>query len=137
MVSETEKELFKLIGKYEAQSKNTEKHLESIDKRLEKGDTSMQNLDTKIERNFSEQKLIVSQCQGSQDRKHDAMNKKLQEIENSFEKHKRKPHIYHQSGADGRLGRVKRHWLEILLSGIATAIVGGIIAYINSIGVTI
>ena len=135
MVSETE--LFKLIGKYEAQSENTAKHLESIDKKLANGDKCMQKLDRKIERNFSEQKLTVSQCQGEQSRNHESMEKKIDDLEESFDNHKKKPHVYHQTGADGRITRVKRHWLEILIASVGTIVSGLLIAWANSHGLII
>lgn len=132
MASETEKELYKLVGKYEAQSEATQKHLESIDKRLEKGDKSMQDLDSKIERNFAEQKLTVSQCQGEQNRKHDDMQREIKDLQDTMERHKQKPHIYHQTGTDGRFTRLKRHWLEIILGAILTALAGGGVTLFNA-----
>jgi len=132
MASESEIQLYKLIGKYEAQAEATKEHLSSIDESLEKGDKAMKKLDRKIDQKFHEQKITVVQCQGDQARKHDAMDKKLDEIEDSFEKHKQKPHLYHQSGTDGRLSRVKRHWLEIILGAILTALAGGGVTLFNA-----
>lgn len=91
---------------------NMEGHLESIDKRLEEGSTTMKEIKT-------EQKRITG-C--------------VHSIEKEFEGHKEKPHLYNIMEERTKFQRLKRHWLEVAI-GSGTGIVGVVLTILNHYGV--